>query len=98
MLYKDDWHVINLIQNTKPNSKDSFCQTIQKIIEFVQQESNKQQLNLVAKKYKKDDNKFEWIFTQAIKKVSTYTQKMDDCECERSRKVLLDLVIAIIEF
>ena len=64
----------------------------------MQQESNKQQLSLVAKKYKKDENKFEWIFTQAIKKVNTYTMKMDDSECERSRKVLLDLVIAIIEF
>ncbi len=55
-------------------------------------------MSLVAKKYKKDENKFEWIFTQAIKKVNTYTMKMDDSECERSRKVLLDLVIAIIEF
>ncbi len=52
----------------------------------------------MAKKYKKDDNKFEWIFTQAVKKVSSYTLKMDDHECERARKVLLDLVIAIIEF
>ena len=71
---------------------------MQLILEFIQREGNKQELGQVAKKYKKDENKFEWIFTQAIKKVSIYTQKMDTDECERARKVLLDLVIAIIQF
>lgn len=98
LLYKDDWHVINTIQSIKANSKESFCQAVQLILEFIQRDGNKQELGQVAKKYKKDENKFEWIFTQAIKKVSIYTQKMDTDECERARKVLLDLVIAIIQF
>jgi hypothetical protein len=51
----------------------------------------------VAKKYKKE-NKFEWLFLQAIKKVDGYTSKMTAEECEAARKVILDLIIAIIEF
>ena len=73
LLYAEDWHVINIIQNIKPSSKASFCSAIEQIIEFVKREDHKQQLSQVAKKYKKDENKFEWIFTQAIKKVYTYT-------------------------
>ena len=80
----------------KSSSAESFRKSINDIMEFVSKEDNKQQLSEVAKKYKKDKSKFDWLFTQAIKKVSGYTSKMNDDECERSRKVLLDLIIAII--
>lgn len=50
----------------------------------------------MAEKYQKGGSKFEWLFTQAIKKVNTYTSKMNADECERARKVLIDLIIAIL--
>ena len=51
----------------------------------------------MAQKYKKE-SKLDWILSQAVRKIDTYTAKMTDEECERGRKVLLDLIIAIIEF
>ena len=61
------------------------------------QQDNKAILGTVAQRYKKE-SKFEWILNQAVRKIDSYTAKMTDDECERSRKVLLSLIIAIIEF
>ena len=51
----------------------------------------------MAEKYNKS-SRYEWIFTQAIKKINNYSKKMSDIQCEKSRKVLIDLMMAIIEF
>ena len=97
LLYKDDCKVINIIQHIKPNSQSSFKDAIKQILDFITSVDNKAILSTVAQKYNKE-SKLEWILSQAVRKIDTYTSRMTDDECERSRKVLLDLIISIIEF
>jgi hypothetical protein len=97
LLYKDDCKIINIIQDIPAKSAAGFRQSMQEIVQFLSRQDNKDQLAKVADRYNKS-SKYEWIFTQAVKKINPYSQKMNDDECERSRLILIDLMMAILEF
>ena len=51
LLYKNDCHIVNLIQNTDETNATSFRKAIKEITEYLQKEENKKELEKIATKY-----------------------------------------------